>query len=184
MTARSMKFSNSRILPGQGAFVRASMASLGIDWICSASCKTDGKQKSSPVKECRHGGPEAAEFPAGRHLAGRTGRREIGCRASLLVSHGALQQSGAHRREWSWRCLNARLPAPARREVARHCSSRLISPISSRNNVPWSAISKRPFFCIRAPVNAPFDARTVRSQPARKGWLHSSGERTCGSAWS
>src|SRR5271170_8019308 len=36
------------------------------------------------------------------------------------------------------------------------CSSRLMSPISSRNNVPRSAISKRPRFCIKAPVNAPF----------------------------
>src|SRR5271156_6193582 len=33
------------------------------------------------------------------------------------------------------------------------CNSRLMSPISSRNNVPRSAISKRPRFCIKAPVN-------------------------------
>ena len=36
------------------------------------------------------------------------------------------------------------------------CVARLSSPISSRNSVPPSASSKRPFFVACAPVNAPF----------------------------
>jgi len=36
------------------------------------------------------------------------------------------------------------------------CNPRGISPISSRNKVPVSAISKRPILCATAPVKAPF----------------------------
>jgi hypothetical protein len=36
------------------------------------------------------------------------------------------------------------------------CSASDISPISSRNSVPWAAISKTPFFVRLASVNAPF----------------------------
>jgi len=35
------------------------------------------------------------------------------------------------------------------------CSARVISPISSRNSVPPSAVSNSPRFCWRASVNAP-----------------------------
>src|SRR5439155_14504482 len=36
------------------------------------------------------------------------------------------------------------------------CSAEGISPTSSKNRVPLSAISKRPIFCAIAPVKAPF----------------------------
>ena len=36
------------------------------------------------------------------------------------------------------------------------CSSGGMSPTSSRNSVPWWANSKRPIFCVIAPVKAPF----------------------------
>jgi len=62
------------------------------------------------------------------------------------------------------RTLTLTVSVPPRRSNSRSCSTRssltcvprLMSPISSRNSVPPSAISKRPFLRALAPVNAPF----------------------------
>ena len=73
--------------------------------------------------------------------------------AGLLPTRHAL---GGHYSNVGTRLVLHPDPRSSRIGSGRGTRADGMSPTSSRNRVPFCAISKRPIFCIRAPVKAPF----------------------------
>ena len=141
MTARSMKFASSRTLPGHGLFVRAPWFAGGMELICLPHAP--GELRHKIVHQQRN---VLAPFAKRRDLNRKDVKAIEQVLAKLLLpNHGGKVAMGggndAHidlivlalpRRSNSCSCT-------ARSSFG--CSSRLISPISSRNSEPWSASS-------------------------------------------
>ena len=157
ITARSMKFSSSRTLPGQSQRRKHlhDRDRHGLNPFLHLPRKllhevTDQQRNI------------LLALPQGRHPDRKHVQPVIQDRCGTPGRAPSLPG-----RDWSPRpaayspcacacCPAVRIRAPAARAAASAATSGGMSPISSRNSVPWSASSKRPIFCAIAPVNAPF----------------------------
>ena len=155
ITARSMRFCSSRTLPGQRTrSTHPSLPAVRGQSLAHASGKYLDKMRG-PRVVYPLGAPAGVE--PGQEI--RSDDNKDHCGTHYVTISAKITMCGCNQSDvdamgtaaaQSLELLFLQNPQKFRLQ------SQGISPISSRKRVPVSAISKRPIFCVTAPVKAPF----------------------------
>ena len=149
ITARSMTFSSSRMLPGQCHSCSAAIVDAGMVVIVPLGAR--GELLHEVADQQRD---VLLAFAQRRHLdrehvqAVEQVAAERALVHHLLRDRGWSRRSAGRRRAGSACCRAARTRAPAATRSSFGCTSSGMSPISSRNSVPRCASSMRPILLV------------------------------------